>query len=80
VNAASLMWAVYWADPVLARDFDVLVRCGNVGTTAGTCCGDTPAGWFRHAALSYTVTDRQGELARAACVLVAVRFAAGSPS
>jgi hypothetical protein len=79
-DAASLTFAAYWSDPVLACDYRTLVVCGRVqqwGIEAGQ---DTPAVWWAHAARTYAGDDEQAKLARLACLLVSARLAGGQPS
>jgi hypothetical protein len=66
---SSLAFELFWRDPVLVRDLDVLVGCGHVQREAVAADADSPAGWFAHAALTYTGDDAQGVLAREACRL-----------
>lgn len=58
--------------PELARDLDVLMRCGHVQIAAASIGRDTPAGWFQAAADAHTVADAVGRLARMACQLAAL--------
>lgn len=80
MTPASLAFAVYWRDPVLVRDIAVLMRGGHIQRRAREDGDDTPAGWFRRAATSYTTSDRQGWLARQACLFVAAQLATQEPS
>jgi hypothetical protein len=73
-DVTSLHFATYWADPVLRRDLDVLVRCGHVQKVAAAGGGDTPSRWFAAAAHTYVGNDAQGQMASAACNLIALRF------
>lgn len=80
LSLTSLAFAAYYADPLLAKDFDVITRCGHVQVTAASEGEDTPAGWFRRAAGAYALADDRDRLARRALTLVAASFAGGQPS
>lgn len=80
LSPTTLAFASYMADPALAKDFDILTRCGHVQATAANEGEDTPAGWFRRAAGAYALADDRDRLARRALILVAASFAEGRPS
>jgi hypothetical protein len=76
---SAILFQAYWSDPVLARDFDILVRAGRVQEDARQVGRDTPAGWFDRAAFTYSGSDPQGYLARSAFWLVSAEFSHGDP-
>ncbi len=76
----TLAFACFWATPVLARDYDVLIRCGRVQAGAHADGHDTPAGWFARAARSYSPCDDTNRLAARTCTLVSAALADGVPS
>jgi len=80
VNAATLVFAAYMADPELAYDLDILMRAGRIQGDAAHAGDDRPCGWFWRASLAYAPCDDAGRLARMACALVACELARGVPS
>lgn len=76
-NATALAFTVYMADATLARDLDILYRCGRVQQHCADAGDDSPAAWFAQAARSYPPCDDLNRLARRACELVAAELQSG---
>lgn len=78
-DPAAVLFALYWRDPILARDLAVLADCGRVSADLATTGHDCPAGWFAAAAMTYDDRDAQGDLARRALQRVAIALGEGVP-
>ncbi len=78
-DPVALAFTAYMADPTLARDIDILYRCGRVQEHCADAGDDSPAAWFAEAARCYPPRDDLNRLARRACELVAQALQTGVP-